>query len=43
MKYEVLADELVVNPEMGIPLGQRFYKIQMAIESKGKRGEEPEL
>ena len=37
-EMEVLADELAVNPEMGIPLGQRFYKIQMAIESKGKRG-----
>jgi hypothetical protein len=39
-EIEVLADELAVNPEMGTPLGQGFYKIRMAIQSKskGKRG-----
>jgi hypothetical protein len=35
-EIEVLADELAVNPEMGTPLGQGFYKIRMAIQSKGK-------
>jgi len=33
---EVLADKLAVNPEMGTPLGQGFYKIRMSIQSKGK-------
>ncbi len=35
-EMEVLADKLAVNPEMGTPLGQRFYKIRMSIQSKGK-------
>ena len=35
-EMEVLADELAINPEMGTPLGQGFYKIRMAIQSKGK-------
>ena len=35
-EMEVLADKLAVNPEMGTPLGQGFYKIRMSIQSKGK-------
>ena len=38
-EMEVLADKLAVNPEIGTRLGQGFYKIRMAIQSKGN-GEE---
>lgn len=32
----LLAIELLKNPELGVHLGQNFYKIRMAITSKGK-------
>ncbi len=31
-----LADELLINPRLGTPLGKDCYKIRMAISSKGK-------
>ena len=31
-----LMKELQTNPLMGIPIGNNFYKIRMAIQSKGK-------
>ncbi len=31
-----LFESLVLNPKQGIPLGKNFYKIRMAIASKGK-------
>lgn len=33
---EELLKELVINPELGIALGNNFYKIRLAISSKGK-------
>ncbi len=33
---EVLADLLSENPELGVSLGNGFYKVRMAISSKGK-------
>lgn len=33
---EELLKELVINPELGIALGNKFYKIRLAISSKGK-------
>jgi len=35
-EYEALVEELSNNPEKGIPLGNNFYKIRLAIASKGK-------
>ena len=32
----LLVTELTDNPLMGVPLGQNFYKIRLAITSKGK-------
>ncbi|MEO5650630.1 MAG: type II toxin-antitoxin system RelE/ParE family toxin [Ginsengibacter sp.] len=31
-----LIKELQINPLMGIPIGNNFYKIRLAIQSKGK-------
>ncbi|HEY9364340.1 MAG TPA: type II toxin-antitoxin system RelE/ParE family toxin, partial [Chitinophagaceae bacterium] len=31
-----LIKELQTNPLMGIPMGNNFYKIRLAIQSKGK-------
>jgi mRNA-degrading endonuclease RelE of RelBE toxin-antitoxin system len=31
-----LAEELEVNPKLGIPLGHNCYKIRLAISSKGR-------
>jgi hypothetical protein len=33
---EVLANLLSENPELGVSLGNGFYKVRMAISSKGK-------
>jgi hypothetical protein len=35
-EYQLLLDELEVNPKKGIPLGKDCYKIRLAIASKGK-------
>jgi mRNA-degrading endonuclease RelE of RelBE toxin-antitoxin system len=35
-EIEGLRDQLFLNPQFGIPLGQDFYKIRLAIRSKGK-------
>ena len=35
-EIEQLGTELQENPEMGTPLGNGFYKIRLAIRSKGK-------
>jgi hypothetical protein len=35
-EIEQLGTELLENPEMGTPLGNGFYKIRLAIRSKGK-------
>ena len=31
-----LANQLIINPTMGTPLGKEAYKIRLAITSKGK-------
>jgi len=31
-----LAEELSINPKTGTPLGNDFYKVRLAIKSKGK-------
>lgn len=31
-----LADQLKINPKIGIPLGSNLFKIRLASESKGK-------
>lgn len=35
-EIENLRDQLYENPSSGTPLGQGFYKIRLAIRSKGK-------
>ncbi len=35
-ELEVLAEELSKNPRMGTSLGFGFYKVRLAIKSKGK-------
>lgn len=36
MEYVALLDSLEKNPEQGTPLGNRCFKIRIAIASKGK-------
>lgn len=38
LRFEIedLGDELIVNPFQGTPIGKGFYKIRVAIKSKGK-------
>lgn len=34
--YQRLLHDLDLNPELGVSLGDGFYKVRMAIQSKGK-------
>lgn len=36
LEIEDLGNELIINPFHGTPIGKGFYKIRVAIKSKGK-------